>query len=91
MHWRVQVSEKAIRVGVSVGGGTVVLYRRHLVGVTGLSEQAQNAVLAEWSWEWAPIDVGKKLELRPFQPTQGRVLFRKYDDGWRIDGSIEGN
>lgn len=57
--------------------------RRELIGVTGISKQA-NMADVEFDWKWIPVnEVGAALypgDLR----YQSSVIFRCYDDGWRL-------
>ncbi|MFZ0296587.1 MAG: hypothetical protein WAL52_23445 [Candidatus Sulfotelmatobacter sp.] len=57
--------------------------RRELIGVTGISKQA-NIAEVEFDWKWVPVnEVGAALypgDLR----YQSSVMFRCYDDGWRL-------
>ncbi|MGB8989511.1 MAG: hypothetical protein WCC37_23135 [Candidatus Sulfotelmatobacter sp.] len=57
--------------------------RRELIGVTGISKQA-NMAEVEFDWKWIPVnEVGAALypgDLR----YQSSVIFRCYDDGWRL-------
>lgn len=84
VHWRTSLSDKAINAGLDGTGGVVQLYRRQLVSVTGLFEQAAKEVAADYSWEWVPEDAGQKIGLSSYGRTHDRVILRKYDDGWRI-------
>lgn len=82
--WKLRVSRLALEAGVPAEGGTVLLYRRDLLGVTGLTERTENEVVAELSWQWLPTDIGKKLQQVASTRREGKALFRKYDDGWRL-------
>ncbi len=57
--------------------------RRELIGVTGISKQA-NAAEVEFDWKWIPVnEVGAALYPGD-QRYQSSVMFRCYDDGWRL-------
>jgi hypothetical protein len=57
--------------------------RRALVGVTGISKQA-NVANVEFTWKWVPLnEIGAALYSSDV-PYRSTVGFRDYDDGWRI-------
>ena len=64
----------------------VVVAKRQLVGVTGISREGNRAEV-DFTWKWAPSnEVGSALVASLDYKTS--VAFRHYDDGWRVvDGA----
>jgi hypothetical protein len=85
VQWKVHPSRKATAAGVS-GNQSIAYAERNLVAISGLIYQDATTTLVEYSWEWRPTDVGLKLGLKYDGNGSGRAVFRKYDDGWRLDG-----
>jgi hypothetical protein len=57
--------------------------RRELVGVTGISKQA-NVASVEFTWRWAPLnEVGAAIYAGDAR-YRSSAAFRSYDDGWRV-------
>ena len=57
--------------------------RRELIGVTGISKQA-NIAEVEFDWKWTPLnEVGAALYPGDIR-YESSVIFRRYDDGWRL-------
>jgi hypothetical protein len=57
--------------------------RRELMAVTGISKQG-NVANVEFDWKWIPLnEVGAVLYTGDLR-YQSSVLFRCYDDGWRL-------
>jgi len=86
VHWKTTISKKALDAGISTGG-PVVLYHKSFVEVTGLTTQDEVTTMAEYDWQWAPTDIGRKLGVTDRGRTTERALFRRYDDGWRLMGA----
>lgn len=62
---------------------TIPVAKRELISVTGISKQANSAVV-EFTWKWVPVnEVGAALYSTE-QRFRSSVGFRQYDDGWRI-------
>ena len=57
--------------------------RRELVGVTGISKNA-NLADVEFTWKWVPLnEVGSALNVGGLQ-YKSTVSMKHYDDGWRL-------
>lgn len=67
---------------------SVPLAKRELVEVTGIGEiqgQSGSFIEAKFKWRWEPInDIGKAMKLE-IRVGYGSAIFRKFDDGWRLD------
>jgi len=62
---------------------TLLVARRELLAVTGISAQGNNAE-AEFLWRWTPLnEVGAAL-YHPDQHFRSTAALRKFDDGWRL-------
>jgi hypothetical protein len=65
----------------------IPLGERELVEVTGLSEiegPGGTYMQANFTWRWAATsDVGKEMEIGK-NLQDGKALFQKFDDGWRV-------
>ncbi len=54
-----------------------------VVEVSGITQGADKAVLAEYVWEYRPTDDGKALKFLTRRQT-AIATFKLYDDGWRL-------
>jgi hypothetical protein len=84
VQWRSVLTDKAIAVGVAQKGSFPYVEQR-LVAVTGLIEQDATTTLIDYEWEWTPTPFGSAFDLVLNGKGTGRAIFRKYDDGWRIE------
>jgi hypothetical protein len=57
--------------------------RRELIGVTGISKQG-NIAEVEFDWKWIPLNEVGAVLYPGDQRYQSSVMFRRYDDGWRL-------
>jgi hypothetical protein len=57
-----------------------------LAAITGITEVNPNVRQAEYMFEMQPTQLAGQLGLAGNKRSmQGRALFRKYDDGWRME------
>ena len=69
---------------------TITIGQRALSEVTGLTDAPDGSTLVEYSWKWAPNQLGETLQA---SVEQARVFFQRirkgsadcrlWDDGWR--------
>lgn len=57
--------------------------RRELVAVTGIARQGSIADV-EFTWRWIPLNEVGAVLYSPNLHYRSTVLFRRYDDGWRV-------
>ena len=81
IQWEALVTQKALQAGLPPSGGTVVIYKKEFVEVTGLRKESEGAVTAEYAWQWVPHGWGEKFGVPPKPRSHASVRFRKYDDG----------
>jgi hypothetical protein len=67
---------------------TIGYHKRKLLAITGISD-AQNGLKAadfDFAWEWVNVspDLTKECLTMPADFGKARVLFKRYDDGWRM-------
>ena len=62
---------------------TIPAARREIVVITGIAKQ-DNSADVEFTWKWVPLnEVGAVLNTDETHH-QAAVMFRRYDDGWRV-------
>lgn len=69
---------------------TMVPQLIQVTGVTAPASSEDQEIAAEFAWRWSTTPCGQALQglldLQSDEPHTGDVTFRKYDDGWRIEG-----
>jgi hypothetical protein len=61
--------------------------RQRLTRVTGVIDQDSTTTVVDYDWEWTPTPAGVAFSFAVNGGGVGRAIFRKYDDGWRIERS----
>jgi len=62
-------------------------------GVSGISPNGDNEALVEYQWKWAVNNIGQELVNNQGISIEnnihvGQLLFRRFDDGWRIASNL---
>jgi len=82
--WRAVLTDKAKELGITPNAKFAYAQKR-LVKVIGIIEQDATTTLADYEWEWTKTEAGRMFNLEPKGSGTARAVFRKYDDGWRIE------
>ncbi len=87
VQWRAALTEAALALHLKPNASFAVA-EQHLVGVTGVIEQDPTTSLVDYNWQWVPTPAGNAFRLAESGSGTGRAVFRKYDDGWRVERAI---
>jgi hypothetical protein len=82
--WDVSLTDNALALGVPKGGAFMNLSSGGAVEVTGLADNKDGTLLAEFIYTPLPTKIAEQLKLNPGSKFRGRALLKRFDDGWRI-------
>lgn len=85
--WTQVITKKALAAGIPATGGEYVVATKQMATVSGISVIDPATRRAEFYWHWIATPIATKIGVTPPPTTAatGTAMFRKYDDGWRVE------
>lgn len=84
-HWTSKITDKGLQAGLSPTGGSIPVRRRTLIAITGLLDNGDRTVTADFNWQFVPTQNARHLGLAESTDVRGgQAILARYDDGWRL-------